>query len=128
MTAIQSFTASQVASIEALCCDLSACTGHLVTSEYGSTDCGQHWAALCVEELPAGSWGFPGPLVSIVTGSGVPAVLGVLGRSEAPRGFGVLGASGVALADGVTFEEAMQTAQTGAVLEWSGMTEGALQV
>jgi hypothetical protein len=117
MSANQSFTASQRNSIEALRGELSASTHHAVTTEYGSTDCGQHWAALCVEELPVGSWGTPGPLVTIVTGARVKGGLGC---------FGVLGFDGIPIAEGVELNEATRAAEAAGLLAWLDITASGL--
>ena len=69
-----------------------------MTADYG-TDEGQHWAALCVESLPLGSLGHPGPLVSILAGAGVA------GNAA------VMGADGAAIGTAGGFAEAIETAR-----------------
>jgi hypothetical protein len=107
------FTPVQQAAIEALRRDLTQRTQRTVTAEYGSTDCGQHWAALCVDSLPEGSWGVPGPLVSVLVGTGI-------------SGAATMGADGSALADGVDFNEAVKTARLAGVREYRAMRKGAM--
>lgn len=108
------FTDTQRAAIEALREALSASTAARVVVEYDSTDCDQHWAALCVEELPAGSWGDPGPLVSVLTGNGVPG------------GVAVISAAGVRLFEGGEFGEAIKAARFAGVREYRAMRKGTL--
>ena len=87
------FTDSQADQIEALRERLANRIGRPVFLEQDSTDCGQHWAALCVESLPSGSWGQPGPLVTFVTGTGIATGLAILdfngtamdGQVDAPK-------------------------------------------
>ena len=108
MTALSTlFTTEQQTSIEALCLHLTRRVRHPVTAEYGSTECGQHWAALGVDELPMGSFGRPGPLVSILTGAGVDGVAAVM----ALDGSAVEGGSG--------FAEVLQAAQGAAMVAWA---------
>lgn len=110
------FTASHRAAIAALCCDLTRRLQHPVTVEYGATDDDRfHDAALCVEELPVGSWGSPGPLVSILAGPGIGA------------GLAVMAADGSSLADGVDLGHAVQAARAAALQQFRSVTDGALQ-
>lgn len=90
------FPASQRDSVEALREQMTTALRRSVTTEYGSTDDGQHWAALCTEDAHA----IPTALVSIVVGAGVPGEATVLARNGFP------------LREGVTFPEALKTARS----------------
>ena len=104
MQAATAFSPAVRAVLDNLCEDLSRRTRRTVTADYGQTECGQfHDAALCIESLPAGSWGQPGPLVSVLAGPGVPG------------GFVVLGADGIPKVEGVGLEVAVQAAKSEAV-------------
>lgn len=112
MQATTAFSPAAQAFIADMCNDL---TKHLkcpVSADYGLTECGEvHDVALCIESLPAGSWGRPGPLASILTGPGIPG------------GFVVLDARGVPTVDGVTLEVAVQAAKSGAVRGFRALCE-----
>ncbi len=95
MTAQFNFTVPHRASIEALSKQLTTTLQRPVTTEYGSTDCGQHWAALCTED----SHSVPTAIVTLVIGAGVPGEATVLSRD------------GVPLREGVTFPAALNTAR-----------------
>lgn len=104
------FTPAHRVAIDLLCKELTRRAQRTVTADYGQTECGRyHDAALCVESLPAGSWGHSGPLVSILAGPDVPG------------GFAVLTADGAPLAEGVTLEHAVQAARFEAVRRYRGM-------
>ena len=109
------FTTIQRAGIEALRGDLAQRIDRAVIVEYGSTDYGQHWAALSVATLDAGSFGQPGPLVTILVGTGIR------GEAEAmaPDGSAVPG-----VPVGAGFSEVLKTAGDAAVWAWIGATEG----
>jgi hypothetical protein len=112
------FTTAHRAAIEALRCDLTRRVQRTVTAEYGETEDGTfHDVALCVESLPAGAWGEPGVLVSILTGAGIGG-----------DGFVVLAAAGDPLADGVDLAHAVQSARFTAVRQYREMAKGALKV
>ncbi|MET3461429.1 hypothetical protein [Variovorax atrisoli] len=113
MTTIASFTAVQRDRIELLRRELTDRTHARVVVDYDTTDNGQHYAALCVEELPAGAFGRPGPLVSILTGKGV-------------MGFAAMTAYGAPIAHGVDFEEAVKAARFAGVREYRAMRKGTL--
>ncbi|MDQ0591355.1 hypothetical protein [Variovorax paradoxus] len=104
------FTADQRNRIEALRRDLVQRTHRTITTEYGATDCGQLWAALCVESLPEGAPGTPGPLVSILVGSGIPV------------GAAVMGADGSSVEPSAEFAEAIKAARFAGMREWRAMT------
>jgi hypothetical protein len=104
------FTAEQRNHIEALRRDLMQRTQRTVTTEYGATECGQQWAALCVETLPLGAPGTPGPLVSILVGPGVP------------QGAAVMGADGSAVEPSADFHEAIKAARFAGMRTWRAMT------
>ena len=104
------FTDAHRATIADLCKELTRRVQRTVTADYGQTECGQyHDAALCVESLPAGSWGHPGPLVSILAGPGIP------------EGFVVLAADGSPVVEGVALGHAVQAARFEAVRRYRGM-------
>lgn len=106
----QTFTPAARVAIADLCKELTRRVQCAVTAEYGHTECGQFYdAALCVESLPAGSWGRPGPLVSILAGPGVRG------------GFAVLAADGSPVIEGVALEHAVQAARFEAVRSWAAM-------
>lgn len=115
MQAPTTFAATHRASIEALRDNLSSRLQCDLDADYGDADCGLLDAALCVNSLPWGSFGAPGPLVSILAGNG------------AGDGYAVMGADGSSLAHGVTFARALQCAKFAAVREWREKTKGALQ-
>ena len=83
--------------------------GSTVNTDYGMTDCGQSWAALSFEEMPEGSWGRSGSLVSIVTVAGVPRLTGVMS------------ADGQALVDACEFSEALGAAKVAGMREYAAM-------
>jgi hypothetical protein len=95
MTTQFNFPAAQRANVEALREQMATALKRPVTTEYGSTDCGQHWAALCTED----SRSVPTALVSIVIGAGVPGEASVLSRDGLP------------LREGVTFPAALEAAR-----------------
>lgn len=70
------FTTDQQATIAKFAQELTRRTQRTVLAEYGETEDGAiHDAALCVQSLPVGCWGRPGPLVSILsTGAGFVAL------------------------------------------------------
>lgn len=107
------FTDAQRSAIEALRMDLTRRTQRTVMTEYGSTDCGQHWAALTVDSLPAGAWGVPGPLVSLLVGTGI-------------SGAAAMAADGSPLADDVDFAEAVKAARFAGVREYRAMRKGTM--
>ena len=115
MTAINTatFTTTQRAGIEVLCHDLGQRINQAVTAEYG-TDEGQHWAALCVESLPLGSFGQPGPLVSILAGAGVAGDAAVMG------------CDGSAVGTARDFADAIETARDAGILAYGAMAVGAM--
>ena len=111
MTALNTiFTTAQQDGINALRLDLTRRVRRSVTAEYGSTDCGQQWAALVVIDLPTKSFGRPGPLVSLLTGTGI--------GGEAA----VMGADGGTVLSGVSFPEALQAARDSALGTWAAIT------
>jgi acyl-coenzyme A synthetase/AMP-(fatty) acid ligase len=110
MQATTAFSPAARAFIADLCNDLTKRLKCPVSADYGQTECGEvHDVALCVESLPAGSWGRPGPLASILTGPGIPG------------GFVVLDAQGVPTVDGVQLEAAVQAAKSQAVRCFQGL-------
>jgi hypothetical protein len=110
MNNIADFTSDQRNRIEALRLDLVQRTHRTITTEYGATDAGQLWAALCVESLPAGAPGTPGPLVSILVGPGIPI--------EAA----VMAADGSSVEPGAEFAEAIKAARFAGMRTWRAMT------
>ena len=67
------FSATLRDSLESLRISVEAATRCPIELHYGVTDDGsEHWAALTVEELPLGSFGRPGPLMSMLIGASVP--------------------------------------------------------
>ena len=65
------FTPFHRAAIDNLRKELIRRTHRSIVAEFGATEDGQfHDVAMCVEELPIGARGRPGPLVSILTGIG----------------------------------------------------------
>jgi hypothetical protein len=117
MQLLNPFTADKTAQIESLCADITQRIGRKVTPEYGETEDGEyHDVALCVDSLPTGAWGTPGPLTTILTG---PLDLG--------GGFTVMRADGSALADRAEFGDALKAARFAGVREYRAMCDGALQ-
>ena len=110
---ITAFTDAQRASIEALRLTLSRRVSRAVTADYGADE-GQHWAALCVKSLPIGSFGRPGPLVSILRGANVRG------------GAAVMDSDGFALGDVVDFDEAIKTACFAGIRSYRALTAGAV--
>lgn len=110
MTFAINFTDDQANLIEALRQRLANRIGRPVILEQDSTDCGQHWAALCVQSLPSGSWGQPGPLVTFITGSGVTGDPEVIDSTGAP----------LDTQDG--FAATVEVARVAALKAWRGMT------
>lgn len=104
------FTADQRSHIEALRRDLVQRTRCAITTEYGASDEGQQWAALCVESLPVGAWGRSGPLVSILVGPGIP------------MDAAVMGADGSSVEPGAEFAEAIKAARFAGMRTWRAMT------
>ncbi len=90
------FPETQRPSIEALRNELAVAFQRPVTTEYGSTDEGQHWAAICTED----AYAVPTALVSILTGAGVPGEATVLARN------------GAAIREGVSFPAALKVARS----------------
>lgn len=88
------FTASELAAIEALRATIEAAKRRPVYTEVGSTDCGQHWVALCAEDRNQ----IAAPLLTIVTGVGVAGKAAVLDRHGFP------------VREGVSFKAAMGSA------------------
>jgi len=113
MTITSTFTTTQRADIEALRNDLSQCINQAVTADYG-TDEGQHCAVLCVESLPLGSSGYPGPLVSILAGAGVAGDAAVVGSD------------GSAVGTAGDFADAIETARDAGMLAYGAMAVGAM--
>lgn len=74
------FTNTQRSAIEALSQDLAGAKRRTVTTEYGTTDGGQHWASLCTEDAKQ----VPTAFVSIVVGAGVDGEASVLARDGSP--------------------------------------------
>jgi hypothetical protein len=112
MQATTAFSPAAQAFIADLCKDLTQRLKHPISADYGQTECGEvHDVALCVESLPAGSWGRPGTLASVLTGPGIPG------------GFVVLDAQGVPMVEGVPLEVAMQAAKAGAVRGFHAICE-----
>lgn len=105
------FTTIQREGIEALRLDLGQRINHEVTTAYG-TDEGQHWAALCVESLPLGAFGRPGPLVTLRAGAD--------GDAE------VMGADGAAIDTVGGFAEAVQAARFVGMRTFRAMAQGAM--
>jgi len=105
-----SFSTDQLRQIESLRQRLANRIGRPVVLEHDSTDCGQHWAALCVETLPPDAFGQPGPLVTFVTG------VGVAGGPE------VIDASGAPVEAPGGFQEAVEAARVAALRGWRAMT------
>lgn len=103
------FTATQQAAIEGLRLDLVKRTHAVVSTEYGQTDCGQSWAALCVDSLPEGFQGTPGALVSILVGTGVSGPAAVMAADGSP------------LADGIEFSQAVNTARSAGAREFRAL-------
>ena len=89
------FSVTQRAAIESLREDLTRTMHRSVTTEYGSTDGGQHWAALCTEDAER----VPTAFVSIVVGSGVPGEATVVSRDGWP------------VREGVSFSAALRSAR-----------------
>ena len=89
------FTPTQRADIDALRVELTAALRRLVTIEYGATDCGQQWAALCLEVRHGVSIAF----VSILVGAGIAGEAAVMARD------------GSSVRDGVTFSAALRPAR-----------------
>lgn len=111
------FTNTHHATIGALCRDLTRRVQRTVVADYGHTDDGgEHDVALRVDSLPAGAWGSPGVLVSILAGPNVTRY-----------GYSVLAADGSLLADGVEFTEALTTAKFAAVRQYRQLSGGALR-
>lgn len=90
------FTTTQRAGIEALRADMTAALRRPVTTEYDTTDDGQHWAALCTEDRQ----GVPTALVSILIGAGIPGEAAVMARDGSP------------VREGVTFAAALRSARS----------------
>ncbi|OUM02851.1 hypothetical protein A8M77_09660 [Variovorax sp. JS1663] len=110
----KAFTPSDRAAIDALRMDLARRTHSAIVAEYGSTEDGQfHDAALSIQSLPSGSWGRPGPLVTILAGPGIGGA-----------GFAVMGADGSALAEGVDLTEALSGARSEGVRRYRKMSQG----
>ncbi len=108
-----SFDDIQRASIETLRKDLTRRIQRTVTAEFGATDDGLVFdVALCVESLPFGSWGTPGPLVSFV-------------KAQGREGLGLMAPDGSVLADGLCTIDAVKAARFAAVREYRAMTKGA---
>ncbi|MDM0073986.1 hypothetical protein QTH90_06305 [Variovorax sp. J2P1-59] len=103
MTAASTFTATQRNQIETLRRDLVQRTHRPITTQYGVTDDGQHWAALGIETLPDGAAGEPGVVVSILTGAGIPGDAAVMASDSS------------SIAHGVEFPEAIKAARFAAM-------------
>jgi len=105
------FTADQIDHIEALRQDLQARLRWPVETEVGATDCGsEQWAALVVTKVPKGSYGLPGPLVSIVTTGDVSGAVGVMEADGR-------------VVDWAEIPEAVETAEVTGVLAWNAMVQ-----
>lgn len=89
------FTNAQRSAIEALRQDLAGAKRRPVTTEYGSTDGGQHWASLCTEDAEK----VPTVLLSVVIGAGVDGEAAVLARDGSP------------VREGITFAAALRSAR-----------------
>lgn len=106
-----SFT--QPDTIELLRRELSRRIQRNVIADFGQSDCGRFRdASLCVEELPAGSWGTPGVLVTILT-------------DTATGEFHTIDAEGVPIDERVTFDQAIKSARFAAVRAYRSKTRGA---
>lgn len=90
------FSATQRAAIEALREDLTRDMHRVVTTEYGSTDEGQHWAALCAEDAEK----VPTAFVSIMVGTGITGEAAVISRDGWP------------VREGVSFSAALRSARS----------------
>lgn len=108
------FSESQQAAIAQLCEELTQLLQCTVQAEYGQTDCGQlHDVALCVQSVPAGSWGTPGLLGTLVT------------SLNSQGTFAALDAQGAAITEGAPFTEAIQAIRLEASHEYKSMRTGA---
>lgn len=83
---MMSFNDTQRTHIDALCSDLTQRVANPVYVEYGETDEGQHWAALCIETLPTANLRHPHVLASLVTGTYVDGPAAVLSADGHPVG------------------------------------------
>lgn len=110
---MNSFTLNEQAAIEGLRLDLTQRTHATLVTEYGQTDCGQSWAALCVDGFPKGIEGPTGPLVSILVGSGV------LGTAA------LMAADGSSMAADLQFPDALKFARIAGIREFRAMRKGA---
>lgn len=114
-TAVTPF-AMHLDALHALRLQASQAVNRPVELDFGTTDCGQHWAALGVDTLPEGSCGHPSTLVSILAGNGIPGVAVVMAADG----------STVAVAKTpADFPAALRTALDAAVNEYEEMTAGA---
>lgn len=111
--ALASGTATQQAAIEVLRLDLVKRTHTAVSTEYGQTDCGQSWAALCVDRLPEGFQGTPGALVFILVGAGVSGPAAVMAADGSP------------LADGIEFSQAVKATRSAGAREFRALRKAA---
>lgn len=101
MTAV--FALTHRSQISVLCSALTAQLSRSVSAQYGETECGQHWAALCIDAAPANNWKESEPLVTIVVGTSIEGPAAVQGRD------------GSQLADGIEFSEAIKVARRAAL-------------
>jgi len=90
------FTTTQRAGIETLRAGMAAALQRPVTTEYDTTEDGQHWAALCAEDRH----GVPTALVSILVGAGISGEAAVMARDGSP------------VREGVTFSAALRSARS----------------
>ena len=110
------FTAAQRVLIDGLCTALTIRTGCSVVADYAQCDLNQHYVGLQIEELPAGSFGDCGPLVTLVTGVGATAGDGSIA---------VLNYDGGELSEGLQFDGAISLARTNALHAWLTKSDGA---
>lgn len=110
------FTKTHRATIEALRVALTTRISRKVSAEFGTTDCGQNWAALVVRRLPKGSCGSPGPLVSVLAGNGVQGVAAFMAAD---------GSTLATATDEAGLGMALQIAQDAGAMEYAAMTAGA---
>ena len=98
------FTALQRSDIETLRRDLTQRIQRKVSADFGTTDEGQNWALLSVEDEP---------LVSVVSGAGVPGPAGVMA------------ADGSAVDEAMEFPVALKVARFIGVRQWREIKEHA---
>lgn len=108
------FSATQRTNITALCATLGRGIGHPVTVEHDATECGQHYAALCVASLPLGAHGKPGPLVSL------------LPSSESLEGIALMGFDGTVIESSQTLPASLAVAHDAGIQAWLVPADGAM--